>query len=64
MDSDNNYEVKQKYMVIDCNNDYFLTEFKTYEEAKSYYDYLKGTKHYDEKIRLIQFNDLEEVNYG
>ena len=37
---------------------------ETPEEAKSYYDYLKGTKHYDEKIRLIQFNDLEEVNYG
>lgn len=64
MDSDNNYEVKQNYMVIDCNNDYWLTEFDNYEEAINYFNELKQHKSYDQKIRLIQFYNLEEANYG
>lgn len=61
MDSDNNYEVKQKYMVIRCFHDYFITEFDDFEKALKYYKDRVDDRDYDEHIKLIKYSVIEEI---
>lgn len=61
MDSDNNYGVKQRYMIIDCFHDYFIEEFDDFEKALKDYKDRAANRDCDEHIRLINYRVMEEI---